>query len=268
MAHGKKLDILVLLFLIGVGWLYATFTKDLFIGKAAIAGAVGTLLPVIYMGVRREKNWQKIIISTLVFGGMFGFLFEFIAEYTKAYSVVSTLFPFKIFGVLPIDNVLGHMMMTLLTVTFYEHFVEREISHHISKHLKYAVLPAIFAIITVILVYFFNPILLNSQYPYFYMGIAAIIPPIYLGFTRPKFIKNMAVTGIYFFLFYFLSEILAVSLGYWIYPGNNYVGWVSFFGVRFPFEELFFWMMFYAASLVSYYELFIDDYTVKKRRKR
>ena len=72
-----------------------------------------------------KKNWKKIIISTLVFGGLFGFIFEFIAEFNHAYSVISTITPFKIFGVLPIDNVLGHMMMTMLTVVFYEHFVDR-----------------------------------------------------------------------------------------------------------------------------------------------
>lgn len=268
MVHRKKLDILVLIGLLVVAVLYASLTRDMFIGKAAIAGVIYTIPPVIYLEIRRKKDWPKIIISTLVFGGLFGFLFEFIAEYTKAYSVISTIFPFKIFGVLPLDNVLGHMMMTLYTVVFYEHFVDREINHHISKHLKYAVLPAVFAIIAVIFIYFYKPTLLNSEYPYFYMGLAAIIPPIFLGFTRPKFIKNMAITAIYFFFFYFVAEVFAVSYNYWIYPGNNYVGWVSFFGITFPFEELFFWMMFYAASLVSYYELFIDDHTLKKRRKR
>ena len=47
----------------------------------------------------------------MLFGGLFGFIFEFIAEFNKAYSVVSVLFPFKVFGVLPLDNVAGHMMM-------------------------------------------------------------------------------------------------------------------------------------------------------------
>ena len=90
------------------------------------------------------------------------------------------------------------------------------------------------------------------------MGIAAIIPTILFGITRPKFIKNMAETAIYFFFLYFIVEIFAVKLNYWIYPGDNYVGWISVFGTTFPFEELFFWMLFYAATLVAYYEIFVD----------
>lgn len=91
------------------------------------------------------------------------------------------------------------------------------------------------------------------------MGIGAIVPPIFLGFKRPKLIRKMAETAIYFFFLYFIFEIVAVQLKWWIYPGNNYVGWVTIFNTTFPFEELFFWMMFYAASLVSYYEIFVND---------
>ncbi len=255
------MDIIILLGFLLVGVIYANVTKDLYIGRSAFAGLVYTIPPVLYLSLRKKKNWKKVILATLIFGGLFGFLFEFIAEYNKAYSVVSVMFPFKIFGVLPIDNVLGHMMMTLLTIVFYEHFIDSELNHHISKHLKYAILPALFAIVTMFVLFFFSPSLLHSNHPYFYMGLAAIIPPLFLGFTRPQFIRNMALTAVYFFFFYFVAEIFAVRLGYWIYPGNNYVGWITVFNTTFPFEELFFWMMFYSASLVSYYELFIDDHS-------
>lgn len=256
----KKIDILVLLLLMVIGVAYVNVTKDLFIGKSVISGFVWIIPPVTYLSLRKKKNWKKILVSTLLFGGLFGFVFEFIAEYTKAYSVVSVLFPFKLFGVLPLDNVLGHMMMTMLTIVFYEHFIDRERHHHLSKHLKYALLPGIFALAIVLFAFFYNPLLIHARYPYFTMGLAAIVPPLFLAYRRPQFIKNMAETAIYFFFFYFVAEIFAVRLGYWIYPGNNYVGWINIFGVTFPFEELFFWMLFYAASLVSYYELFIDEH--------
>lgn len=256
---GRRLDVVILMLLLGFGIFYAFATKDLFIGKSVFSGLVLTLLPTIYLGLRRPKNWTKIIIATLIFGGLFGFAFEFFAEFNKAYTVTSRIFPFKIFGVLPLDNVLGHMMMTLLTITFYEHFVGREVNHHVSRDLKFALLPGIFAAVVIVLIFLLNKESLHARYPYFYAGIAAIIPPIYLGFRKPQFIKNMAETAIYFFFLWFISELIAVKLGYWVYAGNNYVGWVTVFGITFPFEELFFWTLFYAASLVSYYELFIDD---------
>lgn len=265
--HGKKLDILVLLGFMVLGFLYAYVTKDLYVGRPAIAGVVSMSPPILYLSLRKKKNWPKILVSTLIFGMLIGFIFEFIAEYNKAYSVISVLFPFKVFGVVPIDNVLGHMMMTMYTIVFYEHFVDREKHHRISKNFTHALLPALFVIATMLLIFFISPNTLRFGHPYLYMGLAAIAAPVYLGLTRPKFIKNMLLTSVYFFFFYFIAEIFAVRYSWWIYPGNNYVGWVTVFGVGFPFEELFFWMMFYAATLVSYYELFIDDHPKLKRRK-
>lgn len=254
----KKHDLLILILLIFLGVMYATLTQSLFIGRATISGAVSLILPVIYLGLRKKKNWPKIFVSTLVFGGIFGFIFEFVMEYNRAYSVVSTLFPFKVFGVMPIDNVLGHMMMTCLTVTFYEHFIDREKHHSISKNLWHAVLPGVAAVAIIIITFFVKPDVLTMRYPYLYGGIAAISAPLYLAYKRPQFIRNMAETAAYFFFFYFIIELFAVNLKYWIYPGNNYIGWVTFMNITFPFEELFFWMLFYAATLVSYYELFVD----------
>lgn len=259
--RGREIDIVVLILFALFGILYAFLTKDLFIGRSVFSGLVFTLLPTIYLGLRKKKSWNKIIVFTLVFGGLFGFLFDFYAEFNKAYHVVSTIFPFRIFGILPLDNILGHMMMALLTVTFYEHFIDREIHHKISSHLKFAVLPGVFAGLVFILLFFFNRELLQAKYPYLYAGIVAVIFPVYLGFKKPQFIKNMAETAIYFFFLWFASELLAVRLNYWIYPGNNYIGWITVFGLSFPFEELFFWMVFYAATLVSFYELFIDDHS-------
>jgi hypothetical protein len=250
----------VLIGLLALGSIYAYITRNLFIGRPLIVGAVFSLLPAFYLCFRRKKNWNKIIVSVIVFGGIFGFLCDFYSEYTKAWHVVPLVIPYRILGVSSLDDILGFMMMTFLTVVFYEHFVEHERNKHISKNLDKAILPGIFAIIVLLLIYFLNPNLLQLQYPYFYMGIAAILPALFLAYNKPQFIKNMAETAIYFFFFYLIFEIFAVSYGYWIYPSNSYIGWINLLWIRFPFEELFFWMMFYAASLVSYYELFVDEY--------
>ena len=69
----------------------------------------------------------------------------------------------------------------------------------------------------------------------------------------------MALISIYFFSLYFFAELTAVNLNWWIYPGNNYIGWVTVFNTTFPFEEFFFWMMFYAATLISYYEVWVNN---------
>lgn len=191
----KKTDVFVLIFFLLFGILYSVTTKDLFIGKPAFAFVIFTLFPAIYLGIREKKPWIKIIFSTFIFGVLFGFFFEFIAEFNKSYSVISRIFP-KILGVVPIDNILGHTMMTLLTLVFYEHFISRKRNPKISYRSKYAVFISLFAITTVILLFKYNPNLLRFDYSYSYMGLAAIIPPVSLGILKPQLIKDMAVTTI------------------------------------------------------------------------
>lgn len=252
----KKVDVLVLISFLLFGILYSISTKDLFIGKAVFAFAIFTLPQVVYLGVRENKPWKKILFATLIFGTINGFLFEFIEELNRSYSVISTVFP-KILGVVPIDNILGHTMMALLTLTFYEHFINKRKSSAISTRSKYAICISLIAISIVLIVFSYNQNLLHFDYSYFYMGLAAIIPPIILGIKKPQLIRDMTVTAIYFFFLYLSMELLAVRNNWWIYK-DSYVGSVTLFNYSFPFEELFFWMLFYAASLVSYYKILID----------
>jgi hypothetical protein len=252
----KKIDMLVLIIFLLLGIAYSIFTKNLFIGKAVFAAAVFVFPPIIYLGIRGKKPWKKIVFSALIFGLLFGFFFEFIEEFNESYSVISRVFP-KILGVVPVDNILGHTMMTFLTLVFYEHFVNQSKNQKISNRGKIIAFISLLAIAVMTILFKYNPNLLRFNYSYLYMGSIAIIPPILLGIKKPQLIKDMSITSIYFFFLYLSTELLAVKYNWWAY-GGNYVGTVTLFDLSFPFEELFFWMLFYAASLISYYKIFID----------
>jgi len=256
---GKRLDLLVMIGFLGLGSLYAYLTRNLFFGKPLFVFVVYTVLPSIYLGLREKKNWKKITIVTLLLGGIFAFFLDFIAEFTLSWSVVSRVFTPKILGVVPADNMLAYMMMTLATTVFYEHFLDDEKDPRISSNLIFGIVPGVVAVGLLLVIYFACPGLLHQRYPYLCLGLAAIIPPIIIAKEKPKLIRKMVTTAFYFFVMYFIIELFAVDYGWWIYTGDNYIGWLTIFGRTFPFEEFFFWMMFYAASLVSYYELFIDD---------
>ena len=263
----KLRDLLVvILFMIGGVW-YATLMRDTIFGKAAVVGFMYFIPASIYLGIVKKKFWKKILVATVLFGGIFGFIFEFVQEYTGMYTVLSSLFPFKIFGVLPVDNVVGHLEMTFFTFVFYEHFLSHERSSHVSKHLIFALIPGIVVMLSIILLYYISPSLLKIPYSYLLFGLTAIIPTFFLAITQPKYIKNMAEIAAFFFFVYFVFEVIALSFGYWTFAGDSYIGWVQFLNLQFPFEELVFWMLFYAATLVAYYELFIDQQPkIKKRR--
>lgn len=257
---GKKLDLLVLLGFTGLEFIIIYLFRNLFIGRPLIVFAFLTVATTVYLGLREKKNWKKILLGTLILGPIFGFFLEFICEYTLAYSVTSRVFESKILGVLPLDNLIGHAEMVLLTIVIYEHFVDDEKRREISSNILFSILPALFAITVLLGVYFTKPdFLLRLNHPYFYLGLVAITPPVLLAIKKPNMIKKMIITASYFFVLYFVMEMYAVSYDWWVYTGDNYIGWLTIFGRTFPLEEFFFWIMFYAASLVSYYEIFIDD---------
>ncbi len=244
----------------GCGWLYAYLTGDLYIGKPLFVATFYMITIVPYLSIRQKKDWKKIALATFIFGVVWASFFDFIAEFTHSWNTVSLVFRQKILGVLPIDNLLGYVMMTLGTLVAYEHFVIEKRRRGVSPNFIFGLLLGLFGVAITLVVYVIQPgLLLKIPYPYLFMGLAAIAFPILLGIKRPGMIKKMGVMAGFFFVVYLVHELLAVDYKYWIYTGNNYVGWVTILERTFPFEEFFFWTMFYAASLVSYYEIFINS---------
>lgn len=210
-----------------------------------------------YLGWRKRKPWRKITVSALLFGLCLGFFFDFIQEYTQAYTVVSCIFP-RLLGVVPVDNILGHFMMAFFTFTFYEHFVAQKVNPNISYRFKYAIYLVATMIAAVIGIYYLHSSWLLMPYPYVIFGTLAIVPIFTYLYRHPQSARDFTQMAPFFFLFYFVFEIAAVQYSWWTYPGYNYIGWVSLPGIRFPFEELFYWMLFYAAALTAYYKSLVD----------
>lgn len=208
--------------------------------------------------IREGKNYKKIAIAVLLIGGIFGFIFDFIETFNKAWIVDRLVFPWKVFGVLPIDDIVGFLLMTLFVVVFYEHFLDDEKNKRISPSLIFALAPSLLVTFAVVIVFLIKPNILQMPYAYFYGGLIAISFPVLYIFFRPHLLSKFLKIAAFFFIIWFVAEIVAIKTGGWYFPGN-YIGNVSVFGVSFPFEELFFWMMFYAASISAYYEKMIDD---------
>ena len=148
--------------------------------------------------------------------------------------------------------------MTLFIVVFYERFIDDEKDRKISKNIIFALIPSILATIAIVVIFKVNPGALIIPYAYLVGGIAAIIPLIILIIYKPKLFPKFVFIAVPFSIIWFIAEIVTLKTGGWIFLGQ-YVGTVTVFGLIFPFEELFFWMMMYAASVISYYEFFLDD---------
>ena len=77
--------------------------------------------------------------------------------------------------------------------------------------------------------------------------------------NHPKMNVKFFKTAAYFFYLTFIYEVTALQLGWWDFPSTNFIGWVSIFNVRFPLEELIFWLFLFAMAILTYYEYFADD---------
>jgi hypothetical protein len=82
-------------------------------------------------------------------------------------------------------------------------------------------------------------------------------PEIIFSFFPRLFSKYVKAIS-YFFALFILLELTGVHLNQWVFPGE-FIGWVELFGIKFPFEEFFFFIILGSAVILSYYEVFADD---------
>lgn len=255
MKENKKFDLLVVFIILAVAVLVSLFCNL----KPIIVFLLYLLTPSIYLILREKKNFKKIFWAVIIFGVIFGLGFDFIVTFNEGWIVTRLIFPAKIFGFYPIiDDILGFMLMTLFMVVFYEHFLDDEKNRRISRNLKLALIVSLIVLVFIFVIYLINPALLKIPYVYLVCGLVAIAFPIVINLHRPRFLGKFFKLAAFFFVVWFVLELVCLKNSGWIFPGQ-YIGTVEIFGLKFPFEELFFWMMWYAAAVASYYEVIVDD---------
>lgn len=251
----KKIDIALLIFfpLLAAG-LSLHFSTNFLTSIFLFFG-----LPSLWFSYRTPHKTRKTLIFASIFTIPMVLLIDYLAGGDGSWYV-TTIFPFRILSIIPVEDFFFGFSMAYYTVIFYEHFLDKGKHGLIDKHMKYAIWPLIILFTTVVASY----LLLNKpiivQYAYLWLGIILIIIPC-ISFLSvfPKLIAKYCTTGAYFFLLYFIFEITALELKQWSFPGNNFIGWVQIFGYRFPFEELFFWIGTSTIAILSYFEFFDDD---------
>jgi hypothetical protein len=145
-------------------------------------------------------------------------------------------------------------------VIFYEHFFDKGKHKAIGARMKYFAYFVISCFTIFLIFVFTNPTLLKIDYFYLKGGVALVLVPTVTFLIKfPKFLSKFLKISIYFFCVGLLQELTALQLGYWNFPGENFIGWVTIFGFRFPYEELLFWLILFSACVLSYFEFFDDD---------
>ena len=219
------------------------------------------IIPSVYLLIRKAKRIKRILLASFLFGVLFTFPFDFLAEFNNAWrwpAKENLLFPYLIFGIVPVDVMIWYFFWTFSIFVFYEHFFEHDRSDKISPHFKFALYPILAASAGLFILFAINPNILKFTYAYLLLGLVALLPFLFIIRREPAFLPKFLKVNLFFIFLYVSFELTSLKLNHWHFPGQ-YIGTVNLLGFRFPFEELFFWILMSSTVVLSYYKFFVDN---------
>lgn len=256
MAHysnkNKKIDILVLCILPFIASLVALSFKLNFLWTTILFYG----LPCIYLLIKTKHVFLRTLSFALPFSLFVGVIFDYFAIKDNSWFV-PTVFPFHIFSEVPVEDFIWGFLFCFLTVLFYEHFFDKGKHKIVNDHMKEPLVGLL-----VLFILFVVTVIVNAntlQIPYFYtLTGLAMIPVIAILWFFPHVYARIIKTIPYFIALAALNEMTALTLHHWTYTGKHFIGWVQILQYRFPFEELFYWMILWSVMLITYFEFFDD----------
>ncbi len=215
-------------------------------------------LPALWLSFRIPGCAKRAAIFSII-GTVLFFVLDYVAVTDGAWWV-STIFKFRLLGILPIEDSIWFFAGSYLVVMFYERFDDKW-PHRIKKtKIKY--LPIIVGLITLAFIgsLLFYPKLLAIPYAYFWIGlIFSLVGTFIIMLRYPRLRRKLWRTNLYLFALQLPFEIIALKIGQWSFPGHNFIAWINIAGVRFPLEELIVYISMTGVALLVYYEFYDDD---------
>lgn len=217
-------------------------------------------LPSLYLTIRAVKYAKRSFLFSVAISVPSIIIIDYIAHLTGQWIIPNSILP-RIFEYVSIEVIVWAVLNFYFVIMFYEYFLH----HHFTKTLwsprfKYLFIFALFSLILFMFAYYFTPSYLHVPYYYLLFGITLFfIPTLLQLFSYPKFLSKFFETAAYFFYLSFIYEITALQLGWWSFPGVQFIGWVSILNIKFPVEELMFWFLLFAMCVLTFYEYFDDE---------
>lgn len=252
----KKIDyILLILFPLLATALSLFFRVDYLILILLFFG-----LPALYFSLRNRKIGEKTIIFSLIAAIPIAIIMDYICTLNNAWIVPTTVFPFRLFGIVPIEDIIWMILTTFSILTIYEFFINKTTVDLLHRKMIYLIilLAGLFILFLLMVSVFHYPF--HLKYSYLWTSICLFFVPTVLFFFRyPKKVVKFLNVSVYFFFVILLMEITGLTLRHWIFTGTDVIGWINLFGCRFPFEEFFFLIMIGPLAALSYYEFFDNN---------
>ncbi len=203
-----------------------------------------------------KRSRTKILIFSIVAAFIFAPPVELVLRLVDAWDVQSII-P-RVFGLIPIENMIFAFLNFFWVLTFYEYFVDKDTKEHISN--KYRILIYIFVTFAsiILVLYYIHPILLRTNY-FGASILILIIPMLFIYFKHIPLLKKTILTTIFFAIIFFIYELVSLYIGSWWWPGEYYFPIIVFNQV-FPIDDIIIWYFLSTPALIGGYEYFMDDY--------
>lgn len=215
-------------------------------------------IPAIFLTLG-SKNILRPFVFAAIVSSTIGLLVDYMGAVAHAWYTVQTIFPVRIFNIIPFENPLWSFLYFYTILITYEYFWGEKIKS-MGRGILFMSLFIALAFLIYLSINAFNPKLI-AQVRYFYLLFGTIffaIPTgIYLLINKKGFNKLLLV-ALYIIPLGFIDEVTSVLLHYWEYPGKELIAWINIFNVKFPVEELIFFVILSPFAILSYYK-FINE---------
>lgn len=267
MKKNKKIDLKILIFIPILTALTSLFYRENFlISTILFFGA-----PALYLAVRHKNALKKTCIFSLLFSVPLTFIFDYLIAKDQGWYIVNSIFPFRIFNIVVVEQFIWAFLWVFYIVIFYEYFLDKQQKRSIfsffstknaviTKQMEYFAL-FIFALLLFFIFFaFFSPTYLRIDYSYLVLGtIFGIIPLSIFLFKFPNFFVRFSKATLYFIFLAFVIEYVGLKFNHWTFPGTHFIGMTNFFGFLIPYEEIMIYFVLSTPVVLSYYEFFDDD---------
>lgn len=254
----KKIDFAVLLLITVISSLITFYFRFSFVWSPIIM-----FVPAgIYLAYKNPRQIKKVSIFSLVFSVPFTFFLDYLISKDNGWYIISSVFPYRLFNIVAIEQFIWGFTFCFYVIAFYEYFLDKKTKkvQSFGKRMRWFSF-TLFALLGIFVYLAMNySQLLFLPYAYGLIGIfLGIIPLAIFLIKHPKLIGRFLKSVAYFSIVTTLNELISLKLDYWIFPGNNFVGKIIFFGYVIPYEEIIFYLILSTPILFTYYEFFDDD---------
>jgi hypothetical protein len=218
------------------------------------------VVPTLYLFLRKKKPVRELFAGAVLLGIGFAFPFDVIQTASGGWLTPTAqfVFPYALFGFVPLDEMIWFFIQALFILTFYVHFFEPRKADRVGRRFGYFFLATMVAVILIAALALAGRSYVELSYSYLIAGAPMLIPIAYVLWRYPRLMPKFLKTAAFCFVLFFVSELIALHLDQWEFPGQ-FIGWVQVWDVRFPLEEFFYWMLVYTLFVLSMYEGVVDD---------